>query len=97
MDRRPCMCLPFGRIKAGGNEAGRGGSSRGGTKWVRSGSVCSTEVHQVRVYLAFCHLPWGPFCRPSQMFDIIDGVWGVEGLLGRMRLKGERGVDTAAC
>ena len=44
------------------------------------------------VYRAFCHLPWGPFCRPSQMFDIIDDVWGVEGLLGRMRLEeGEGG------
>ena len=25
----------------------------------------STEARQVRVYRAFCHLPWGPFCRPS--------------------------------
>ena len=38
---------------------------RGGTKWVRSGSVCSIEARQVGVYRAFCHLPWGPFCRPS--------------------------------
>ena len=35
------------------------------------------------------------FCWPSQMFDIISGVCGVERLLVRMRL--ERGVDTAAC
>ena len=25
----------------------------------------STEARQVGVYRAFCHLPWGPFCRPS--------------------------------
>ena len=37
-------------------------------------------------------LALGPFfCRPSQMFDIIGGVWGVEGLYGRMRLEGEEG------
>ena len=32
-------------------------------------------------------LALGPFCRPSQMFDIIGDVWGVEGLMGRMRLE----------
>ena len=48
MDQRPCMCLPFGTIKAGagGTEAGQVGAPEagGGTKWVRSGSVCSTEA-----------------------------------------------------
>ena len=36
-------------------------------------------------------LALGPFCcRPSQIFDIIGGVWRVEGLYGRMRLEGVR-------
>ena len=63
MDRGPCMCLRFGTIKAGegGTEAGQMGCFRGGTKWVRSGSMCSTEARLVGLYRAFCHLPWGPF------------------------------------
>ena len=66
MDRRPCMCLGFGTIKEGQVGAPEEGLSG----------------FEVGLYRAFCHLPWSPFCRSSQMFDIIVGVWGVEGLLG---------------
>ena len=51
--------------QGGWYRGGSSGCSREGIKWVRSGSVFSTEARQVSVYRAFCHLPWGPFCRPS--------------------------------
>ena len=53
MDRRPCMCLPFGTAKAGGaggNEVGQVGAPEEGLSGFEAG-----------LYRAFCHLPWGPF------------------------------------
>ena len=39
MDRRPCMCLPFGTIKAGtgGTEAGQVGASEAGLSGFEAG------------------------------------------------------------
>ena len=86
MDRRLCMCLRFGSIKAGEGERSREGLSG----FEAGRCVLPRRAWWVSIE-RFVTCPGALFCRPSQMFDIIGGVWGVEGLYGRIRLEGGEG------
>ena len=71
MDRRPCMCLPFGSTKAGagGTEAGQVGAPEEGLSGFEAGSVCSTEARQVGVYRAFHLCSFRPISLVSKVLD----------------------------
>ena len=65
MDRRPCMCFPFGTIKAGagGTEAGQVGAPEEGLSGFEAGRCILPRRTAVNDSSVAC--PGALFCRPS--------------------------------
>ena len=65
MDRRPCMCLPFGTTKAGagGTEAGQVGTPEAGQSGFEESRCVLPRRTAVNDSSVVC--PGALFCRPS--------------------------------